>query len=54
MMGGKFPQKLEVLIPWMLLKRNFLNANLLDGKISRLKFFPNCLGIGLYKHLPKQ
>jgi hypothetical protein len=26
-MGGKFSYKLEVLLPWILLKRNFLKEN---------------------------
>jgi hypothetical protein len=26
-MGGKFSHKLEVLIPWMLLNKNFLKEN---------------------------
>jgi hypothetical protein len=26
-MGGKFSHKLEVLLPWMLLNRNFLKEN---------------------------
>jgi hypothetical protein len=45
-MGGKFSYKPEVLLPWILLNRNFLKENwqypMLAGKILALKYFPNC------------
>ncbi len=45
-MGGKFSQKLEVLLPWILLNINFLKENwqysMLAGKILELKYFPIC------------
>jgi hypothetical protein len=45
-MEGKFSQELEVLLPWMLLNRNFLKEKrhypMLAGKISTPKYFPHC------------
>jgi hypothetical protein len=46
-MGGKFSLKLEVLVSWILLNKNFLKREqaltpMLAGKISRSKYFPNC------------